>query len=221
MELKLNIIEGEIMNNYFRFLNDVNYNLLVPPLGLNFSKMTPKQARDNYDWFISKIPERMDYFRKKCTSDLNISINSLDYSFDSLVLVWKWFIKIARMEKTPKEELEKMREGAMIFGDSFLNYTQFTVATEYILRDIGMYIGQTFVTVYPQLHWHLVTKPKNDIDINQPVIAGFKVKIENSFYDATLNPISVATGQAANFYDNSQNENDVYNFCKKWQKYIL
>lgn len=49
--------------DYSRFLNDVEYDLLVPPMGTNFREMSAKQAREYNDWFILHIPERMDYFR--------------------------------------------------------------------------------------------------------------------------------------------------------------
>lgn len=34
------------MSNLFRFLTDVKYDLLVPPQGINYGEMTPKQAMD-------------------------------------------------------------------------------------------------------------------------------------------------------------------------------
>ena len=162
--------------NWFRYNKDVQYDLLVPPLGLDFYNMTPKQAKENFEWFISKIPERMEYFRNRCTSDLNIRKESLDYSADSLILIWRWFLKTARMEKTPNEILDKMKQGAKVFGESFINWEQFTVATQFIMRDIGMYIGQSYVLNYPRLYWHYYTKPKNEVNAKQPVVAGFYFK---------------------------------------------
>lgn len=205
---------------YMRFAKDVKYDLLVPPLGLDFYNMTPKQAAENFEWFLAKIPERMEYFRARCSNDLRISSDSLNFTAESLIPVWKWFLHTARMEKTPKEELEKMQEGAKIFGDSFINWEQFTVATKFIMRDIGMYVGQCYVLNYKKLYWHYRTKPKNEVNANQPIIAGFRVKIMNNEGDAVLNPISVVEGQAANFYEKTQDVEDLYKFYTKWAKYI-
>lgn len=205
---------------YIRFIRDVKYDLMVPPLGLDFNNMTPKQAGENFEWFLSKIPERMEYFRTRCASDLSISPDSLSFTAESLIPVWKWFLNTARMEKTPAEELKKMKEGAKLFGDSFINRKQFTVATTFIMRDIGIYVGQCYVLNYKNLYWHYSTKPKNEINVNQPVIAGFRVKIINHEGDAVFNPISFVEGRAANLYDKTQDAEALYKLYTKWIEYV-
>ena len=206
--------------NFMRFSNDIKYDLLIPPIGLNFQKMTPKQAKENFDWFISKIPERMNYFRNRCAKDLNILPEELNYSPESLVVIWRWFLKTAKMEKTPKDELEKMKEGAKIFGESFINREQFTVATKFVIRDIGMYVGQVYTINYPLLYWHYRTRPRNSINVNQPLIAGFRAKYIGNEGDVYFQPIHMVEVQAANFYDKSQKETDIYNIFTKWVEYI-
>jgi hypothetical protein len=206
--------------NTKRFLKDIEYDLLVPPLGLDFQRMTQKQAEENFDWFISKIPERMAYFRSRCADDLDILPEDLNYSPESLFPVWRWFLKTARMEKTPEEELEKMKEAVRIFGESFINREQFTVATKFIIRDIGMYVGQTYIMTYPQLYWHYRTKPRNSINLNQPLIAGFRAKYMGNEGDVYFQPIHMVEVQAANFFDKSQKETDLYGIFMKWVEYI-
>lgn len=136
-----------------RFLCHVKYDMPIPPTGLDFFSMTARQGEEHFEWFMSKIPERMDYLKARCAKDLKLSVTELDYSAESLILLWRWFLKTARMERTPKEEIEKMKEGAKIFGESFINRMRFTSTTEYIIHDIGMYVGQCFVLDYPQLYW--------------------------------------------------------------------
>lgn len=208
------------MNNLLRFKRDIRYDILVPPLGLDFYNMTPKQAKENYEWFISKIPERMEYLRKRCADDLNISIEKLDFSPESLILVWRWFLKTARIEKTPKEALERMKEGAKLFGESFINREQFTVVTQFIMRDIGMYLGQAYALNYPQLYWHYYTKPKNEVNAKQPVIAGFYFKDSFTEGDATINPVAFAEGAAGSIFDGIQKETDLYDLFMKWTQWI-
>lgn len=207
-------------NNYLRFLRDVKYDLLVPPLGIDYTNMTSKQAKDSFEWFISKIPERMNYFRNRCAQDLNIPVEKLGYTTESLVFVWKWFINTARMEKTPKEELEKMQEAAKIFGESFINREQFTVATKFIMRDIGMYLGECYVLNYPNLYWTYKTKPKSSVTVNQPLIAGFRASYMGKEGDIFFPPIHMVGVQAAKIYDQSQNVQDLYDIFVKWAKSI-
>ena len=108
----------EERESWERYIRDVEYDLLVPPLGLNYDNLTPKQAKENFNWFISKIPERMEYFKKRCSSDLDIDIDELDYSADSFLHVWRWFLNTALIEKTPEKEIEEMRIKFAHFGDS-------------------------------------------------------------------------------------------------------
>ena len=198
------------MNNLIRFLKDVKYDMAVPPLGLNYYEMTPEQARENFFWFMSKIPERMDYLRNRCATDMKISVDAIDYSPQSLIIVWKWFLKTARMEKTPKEELDIMKEQAKIFGESFISWYDFTVSTKFIIRDIGMYLGESWIRKYPQLYWYYFVKPKNEINAKQPIVKGFYLKTELGEGDMVLNPLQLADAAATNIFDKTQKETDLY-----------
>lgn len=203
-----------------RFRSDVQYDLLVPPLGLDFYKMSPKQAKENFNWYMSKIPERMVYLRNRCAKDLKIPLGMLDYSPESLIIIWRWFLSVALLEKTPKVELDKMIEASEIFGESYINREQFTVATQFIMRDIGMYIGQVFVTNNAQLSWSFYVKPKNEINANQPVMVGFYYKDQNTEGEVKINPMNFVLGAAANIFNYKQNEKDVYDQYMKWIRWV-
>lgn len=202
-----------------RFLRDIVYDLAVPPFGMDYYHMSSKKAEQNFNWFQSVIPERIQYLKTCYARDTGDNIEKLDYSSDSLIGLWKWFCSIARMEKTPENELKSMVEGAKVFGESYINYEQFTVATKYIMRDIGMYLGQCFILKYNDLYWTYYTKPKNSIDVNQPIIAGFWVtgQFEGA---AHFNPVSAVEGCAANFYYKNQKSTDLFEIYIKWERYV-
>ena len=44
----------------------------------------------------------------------------------------------------------------------FANKRQLTLETEYIIRDIGMYLGETFRKNLPCIFWTYYTKPTRD-----------------------------------------------------------
>lgn len=203
-------------SRFKRFQGDIPYDLLIPPLGLDFRSMTPKQAEENFNWFMSIIPERINYFQNRCSNDLGISMDALNFSAESLLPVWRWFLKTAKMEKTPQEELDKMKEGAKIFGESFINWEQFTVTTKLIMRDIGIYVGQCFILNYSNLSWSYKTKPKTSVTVNQPIIAGFRAAYMGNVGDVFFAPFHMTEVQAANLYDNTQTEADLYNIFMKW-----
>ena len=105
------------MQKYLRFQNDVSYDFLIPPYGFDFRSMTPAQAKKNFSWFLDHIPERMEYLCGRCAKDLKISENQLDYSAESLISVWRWFLKFARVEETPRENIEQMEKDMLSFHD--------------------------------------------------------------------------------------------------------
>lgn len=208
------------MQNYLRFLNDVPYDFLISPYGFHFRAMTPAQAGKNFSWFLEHLPERIEYLRARCAKDLKIAESRLDYSAASLVLVWRWFLKSARLEKTPTEAIRQMEKAAEIFGESFVNRMQFTVATQYMLRDVGMYLGQSFVLNYPALTWTYYTKPKSDVYVNQPIISGFQMTYQGRQGSVSFAPLHMVNVQAAKVFDHVQDEQDLLKVFTYWCNYV-
>lgn len=203
-----------------RFIKDIKYDLLVPPLGLECSKMTPKQVKENFDWFISKIPERMEYFRKRCSSDMDIEVGKLDFSAESILYIWKWFLKTAQVEKISKSEVEEMKVKYAQFGDSWVEYERFSVVTEFILRDIGMYIGQAFVQSSELITWSYVSKPKNLVHVNAPILIGFVDNRYDPPFRPQLEPIGAVRGQALRLLTNESKEADLFNLFTRWLDFV-
>ena len=204
------------MINMKRFWQDVQYDLLVPPFNEDVTTMTGKQAKEYYDWFLQHIPERVDYFTKRCEDDLDLPAHSINYDPESLVPIWKWFLSTARLEKMPEEELIKMREGAKIFGDSYITKKRLTVTTHFIIRDIGMFLGEMWIHNYPQLYWTYSTQTKDSICANKPIIAGFQMTIGSVIGDMFFEPIHMVYIQAARLITNTANEFDLFNLYQKW-----
>lgn len=216
------------IRDYIRYKMDVKYELLVYPQEIGLENMTPEQGEEYVQWFLSKIPERMEYFRNRCAEDLGISVDELDYSPESLILVWRWFLKTARMEKVPREQLVQQRKAAGVLGDSFSATKVFSVATHFIMYDIAMYVGQCFVLNYPSLHWCFCPQPEDSVTVNQPAITQFHVVIEMNLpkfrvveADSEFYPIHMVGVQAASFYRNAQKETDLYNIFMKWAGWIV
>lgn len=47
-----------------------------------------------------------------------------------------------------------------------------------VARDVGLYLGETLVTRWPQLKWDLVTSGPTFADYREPVVSGFADKYE-------------------------------------------
>jgi hypothetical protein len=209
------------LDNWERFSNDIEYKLLVSPFGLNHSSLTPKQAREHFEWFISKIPERVEYLTNRCAKDLNITVGELNLSPCSLTLIWKWFLMTARTEKTPENAIIEMENNFGHLGESFINREQFTVATQFILRDIGMYLGEVFTKNCTGITWNYYTAPKRDIFVNQPQLFGFIDASCIPPFKLTFQPIHMVEVQATNVFDKTQQESDLHDLFTKWSKFVV
>ena len=60
--------------------------------------MTKKEADAYSEWFLSKIDERSEYLREIVSEGLRIDIKQLDFTLDSTLLIWKWFLKEAKLD---------------------------------------------------------------------------------------------------------------------------
>ena len=212
------------ISNWLRFSKDVEYDLLVPPYGQDYYLMTPKQVKDNFEWFISKIPERVDYLINRCAKDLKVSVDEFDYSPESLKLIWRWFLKTAKIEKVPKDQLDEMVKqwGHLGKESKMINYEQLTVATQFITRDIGMYLGEVFTRKYPGIiTWGYFMKPKSEVSAKRPVLLGFYYERIDPQYSMPLDPIGAVEGIAGNLFDRAQNELDLHNLYVERKRYII
>lgn len=210
------------------FKRTTEYEPLIIQADKPFQEMTKKEADAYYEWFLSKIDERSDYLRGIVSEALNVRIEQLDFTLDSTLLIWKWFLKEAKLAKTPESELDKIRKGLLGQPQSFIDHmvemarVELSIRTEYILRDIGMYIGKMFISNYESLKWTIRYKPKSYIYVNVPIIVGFvddKPEYPKPFHP-DLEPIDLARLSAMKIFDGTQKENDLYERCREWMSII-
>ena len=210
------------------FKRTTEYEPLIIQADKPFQEMKKKEADAYYEWFLSKIDERSDYLREIVSEALNIQIEQIDFTLDSTLLIWKWFLKEAKLAKTPESELDKIRKGLIGQPQSFIDHmvemsrVELSIRTEYILRDIGMYIGKMFISNYESLKWTIKYKPKSYIYVNVPIIVGFvddKPEYPKPFHP-DLEPINFVRLPAMNIFEGTQKESDLYEKCKKWIKLI-
>ena len=205
-----------------RFKDDVKYDLLVQPLTckLDFFAMKPKQAKENFEWWVSNIPTRIEYLINRCSKDLGVSSEKFDFSPESLKLLWKWFLQTMRVEKTPEEEIAEQIEKYGHFGESMISRMRLTLTTEYIICDIAMYLSEVFTRKYKNIKWSYYTKPKRDMFVNQPLLEGFVDIIDDQPYDDVFPPIHMVGVQAVRLFDSRQKETDLYDLFKTWEDWI-
>lgn len=207
--------------------NQANYVPLIPPIHKPFKELSKREAKEYFEWFLSHVDERSNYIRAKVSDGLKISIDLVDFSMESLVYVWRWFLQVAELQKTPEEVFKNIRRelemsgapGEFIEDEIRERSRELSIFSRYVIRDIGMYVGKMFVTNYESLRWDYYTK-KRDSFANMPQIFGFIDTAYNPPFEPHFEPIHFTEMQASNLLSNTQDENDLYNICKRWAQWI-
>ena len=191
---------------------------LIPNIDKPFPELSEEEAMEHLKWFVSHIDERADYIKRIIAAGLGVQESYLDYSLESLKIVWKWFLRVA--ETTKPKWKNRIRFGKKKAYDE--DERDFSVRTLYIIRDIGMYVAKVFLHNYPKLEWTVKTKPKNYISVNEPLLIGFvddNPMYPKPFYP-DLEPIAFVHGCAINIFYGMQHEEDLYNQCLRMVKWI-
>ena len=206
--------------------NQKNYVPLIIPIDKPFEKLSNQEAQEYFDWFISHVDERALYLRHKVAKSLQIKLESLDFSLESLTLIWKWFLQVAELSKTPKKVLDEMEKSLkgheQSFIDDMINESkeELSAFTKYVIRDISMYVGKMFTKNHIAVTWGYHIDIEKDSFANMPQLVGFVDTKYNPPFEMEFEPIFMTEGQAANLFNHTQNENDLYNICKKWIQWI-
>ena len=197
----------------------LDYDILIPPFDKPFKEFTPEEAESCFLWYKGQLKPRIDYLR-------NYSGVELDYSVNSLVKIWSWFLKIAVIEKTPKAKVEEVRkqlkDQPKEITERILNERsrQFSLETEYIIRDIAMYFGEVYVKNNPSISWGYHTDIKADSFANMPLLTGFEDRDFTPPFKAHFEPVFMVHGVACNLFDKDWANEDLLLLYNKWQRMV-
>lgn len=201
------------MNNHL-LIN--GYEVLVPPFSLEYDTWSSIKAEEYLEWYKTHIPERIKYLSHKA----GVQITEERIKPETLTDIWTWFFQNAEIEKVPKRELEKQQAAFGQFGDSFFAKTRYSVRSEYILRDIAMYLSAVFKTNHPAIHWGIIRKPKRHVNYNQPVLKGFLDTRHGKPFESTFQPDHMVHIQAVRFCEGTGTPNDLLNLYRIWEQDI-
>lgn len=196
------------------------YNILIPPINKPFAEFTLKETECYFQWHINHIDERVIYLS-------DFSGITLDYTVESLVDIWRWFLEIAEIEKTPKRKINELEKQLgkipKEIADTILTEQKehFTLQTEYIIRDIAMYFGQVYVKNNPSISWGYHTDINKDSFANMPLLVGFEDRDFNPPFKVEFEPIFIVHGIACNIFDKEQNTTDLKEMYLNWQRMVF
>ena len=205
-----------------------HYEPLVLPIDKPFDKLNHEEAKQYFEWFTSHVDERSEYVRRKAAGSLQLPLAAFDFSMRSIIPIWRWFLQAAKIQRTPKFRLDqlqtalKAKHNPIEFINDIiqLNNKDLSLISLYMLRDIGMYTGKAFLQNYPVLRWGYHTDTKKDSYANIPQIFGFVNDSYDPPFEMQFDPIHYAEMAADGLFDGSATENDLYDYCMIWVKWI-
>lgn len=204
----------------------LEYSISIPPLTKPFARLTAGEAQTFFAWYMQEIPKRVEYISTYSANQLGIHRSRMDVSPESLILLWQWFLDIAELERTPQkrlDELHKIYKDTPIDIHEYLvseSVEQFSLQTEFILRDIGMYVGEVFTKNNPSIHWGYYNAPKTDFFVNMPLLLGFEDSSFSPPFKMSFEPVHMVGVQAANIWDKTQKDDDLFRLYQNWLKYV-
>lgn len=191
----------------------IDYKLLSPPIPLDFQNRSKDELKTFYSWYIKAIPERMEQLLSCITSTNGYEDFVLDYSPESLGKLGEWFYsQIGTRQRTEKEKNEIYQESPEWFKQIPIEEWELTNQTFSLAIDIGMYFAKVLTNNNTTLEIkHCITGRKDYIGYGQPVITGFKNKME-------FNPSHMMTTLAYGFASQKQKGNRLKELYDIWIK---
>lgn len=157
----------------------MDYKLMIPPMRIGrYEDMKKKDAKKHFDWYISEVPKRIEQLRLLLVNFESESSVILDFTPQSLIELWNWYINnVEILDKTEIElENEKSERGIYITKNILKN--KISIEWLAIAVDIGIYFAECMIKNCNNLKWDVIYKPKSLMCVNKPVVVGFKSNIQ-------------------------------------------
>jgi hypothetical protein len=162
----------------------MKYEKVRPPVLKPTHSMTPEEAREHYQWFISSIPQRILVLEGAVRSSGGEFANwNADMTPESLdVLAWWLQNNVSLRGKTDQEIEESAQYWNMSAQEALdsrlVQPTELSDETISLAMDSGMYLGEVLRNNNPLLTWRHFTKRRSDINYQKPVLTGLAKPIE-------------------------------------------
>jgi len=154
------------------------YDIIQPPFKtLDTTELSRTEIRDQYEWFVRVIPERIEVLEQTVISTKGYEEWRASYLPGSLPQLSAWFTgNVSTRPRTHEEKVTLCAGGLPWFGPEALADWGLTRRTLSLCVDIGMYLGEVLIRNFPELKWRLLsTGSKRYVDYGRPVIGPLKV----------------------------------------------
>ena len=193
--------------------NDKRYPVTIAPFHFdNFKELSNAEAREYFNWYMEVKINRIQNLQNYINENEKLKIQ-LDYSVQSLENVWDWYKKEIETEDMTEEDYQKLCKGRPEWLQERIREekTKVSILTWCICQDIAVYFGEVMIKKHEALHWDYFTKPKNAINIKEPIITGFR----KGLYFSPFQILVTLTKRAVR-----KEESSLEGMYLKWEKMI-
>ena len=190
----------------------MEYEYMISPVkNYDFFEFTKEEAKIYFNWYMEEKGHRIEML-EKYVHNAGVDID-FDYSPESLIPLWRWYETIIVSEKKTEEEIAAEKKNMPEWLHSQISEEKISMNTLKFGMDIAIYFAEVMIrNSEGKLHWGYVTKPKNYINVNRPVVSGFKADLDldpsRTVYILTLSS------------EEEKNEKRLYNSYYIWQEDI-
>lgn len=189
----------------------MEYQPIRPPQLVSFRDMDIKQASEYFSWFISQIPIRVTELTKYVQSALEYEKWEADFTPESLDLLGKWFCEHVKTRQRSSEDIETIYANSPEwFRNIQIPDNDLSQVTVSISFDVGVYLSQVITTNVKGVRWEIVSKPKKDINIHQPVLS-------NGGY-LVFNPVGIVITYAYGIVQGTKGPNRLRELYEFWAR---
>jgi hypothetical protein len=187
------------------------YPSIEPPIQKDSYNMTKNEAEIYFNWWVKESPKRIELLTRMFVNTGGGNKEDLDYSPESLITLWRWYIPYIHTQKKSRKDtgIERADIPKHMKQDITISSKELHFASFRLLIDINFYFAEVFLRNNPSLKWSLLTKPKNSMDYNKPVIIGFKSS-------DILNPLRIVYTCTLHVLDGKKDSNRLYDAYNIW-----
>jgi len=178
---------------------------------IEFSEMTKKQAQEHFEWFVREIPARIKILMGAIEASGVKNMEQFDTTPESLSPLWAWLKDRIKTVPKSQEEMNELKSTLPSWVLDDVSDWKLDSATLTLAVDVSLYFAEVFLKKYPHLHWGFKNKPKSDVDVNKPIVLGFK--------GGALHPPTVVVNLCRSHVKGKPNK-DLLSLYEVWSKYL-
>lgn len=139
---------------------------------LKKERWTDKEANEYFQWYVSIVPSRLKVLKSTIANEDKKLAEKLDYSPNSLNVVWGWFTKhITTMKKLKEDIKQEMKNRPPLLKNTPIQDWKFSYETTSLIIDVAMYLDEVILRNNKDTKRDCMRKGgKSYINYHKPVI---------------------------------------------------